>query len=177
MAMVKLTARKHVCAPPHRNVVPAESHNDGHNAGYFPRTLRTVLLALGIASSHFLSVSWGCFVGTHTFGVCMWSSMRGQRPIIFAASVTWSRLPHWGGRSREAWEWPHEKLWHCYDMKQRNKWSNHSTTTSRAAPEKELKLWWCPREIMTTSGASPTKWSWLELWSEILMRPLRRSTC
>jgi hypothetical protein len=24
-----------------------ESHNDGHNAGYFPRTLRTVLLALG----------------------------------------------------------------------------------------------------------------------------------
>jgi hypothetical protein len=27
--------------------VPTESHNDAQNAGYFPRTLRTVLLALG----------------------------------------------------------------------------------------------------------------------------------
>jgi hypothetical protein len=47
MARVKLRARKHVHAPPHRNVVPTESHSDGQNAGYFPRTLRTVLLALG----------------------------------------------------------------------------------------------------------------------------------
>jgi hypothetical protein len=47
MARMKLTARKHVRAPPHRNVVPMESHSDGQNAGYFLRTLRTVLLALG----------------------------------------------------------------------------------------------------------------------------------
>jgi hypothetical protein len=47
MARVKLTARKHIRAPPRRNVVPTESHSDGQNAGYFPRTLRTVLLALG----------------------------------------------------------------------------------------------------------------------------------
>jgi hypothetical protein len=47
MARVKLTMRKHVRAPPHRNVVPMESHSGGQNAGYFPRTLRTVLLALG----------------------------------------------------------------------------------------------------------------------------------
>jgi hypothetical protein len=47
MAGVKLAARKHIPAPPHRNVVPTESHIDGQNAGYFPRTLRTVLLALG----------------------------------------------------------------------------------------------------------------------------------
>jgi hypothetical protein len=47
MARVKLTARKHVHAPPHRNVVPTESHSDGQNVGYFLRTLRTVLLALG----------------------------------------------------------------------------------------------------------------------------------
>jgi hypothetical protein len=32
---------------PHRNVVPTESHSDGQNAGYFLRTLWTVLLALG----------------------------------------------------------------------------------------------------------------------------------
>jgi hypothetical protein len=47
MARVKLTVRKHVHAPPRRNVVPMESHSDGQNAGYFLRTLRTVLLALG----------------------------------------------------------------------------------------------------------------------------------
>jgi hypothetical protein len=39
--------RKHVRVPPRRNVVPTESHSDGQNAGYFLRTLRTVLLALG----------------------------------------------------------------------------------------------------------------------------------
>jgi hypothetical protein len=44
---MKLTARKHIRAPPRRNVVPTEAHNDGQDAGYFSRTLRTVLLALG----------------------------------------------------------------------------------------------------------------------------------
>jgi hypothetical protein len=47
MARVKLTAWKHVHVPPRRNVVPTESHSDGQNVGYFPRTLWTVLLALG----------------------------------------------------------------------------------------------------------------------------------
>jgi hypothetical protein len=47
MARAKLTVRKHVRAPPRRNVVPTESHSYGQNAGYFSRTLRTVLLALG----------------------------------------------------------------------------------------------------------------------------------
>jgi hypothetical protein len=40
-------ARKHVRAPPRRDAVPTESHSDGQEAGYFLRTLRTVLLALG----------------------------------------------------------------------------------------------------------------------------------
>jgi hypothetical protein len=47
MARAKLTARKHVRAPLHRNIVLTESHRDGQNAGYFPRILRTVVLALG----------------------------------------------------------------------------------------------------------------------------------
>jgi hypothetical protein len=47
MARVKLTVRKHIRVPPRRNVVPTESHSDGQNAGYFLRTLRTVLQALG----------------------------------------------------------------------------------------------------------------------------------
>jgi hypothetical protein len=47
MARVKLTARKHIRAPPRRNIVPTESHSDGQNARYFLRTLQIVLLALG----------------------------------------------------------------------------------------------------------------------------------
>jgi hypothetical protein len=44
---MKLTARKHFRAPPCKDVVPTESHSDGQEVGYFLRTLRTVLLALG----------------------------------------------------------------------------------------------------------------------------------
>jgi hypothetical protein len=51
----------------------------------------------------------------------------------------------------------HEKLWPFYDMKRMIKWTICSTATSRATTEKELKLWCYPREIVTTSGASPTK--------------------
>jgi hypothetical protein len=51
MARVKLTVRKHVHAPPRRNVVPTESHSDGQNTGYFLRTLQTMLLALGYSES------------------------------------------------------------------------------------------------------------------------------
>jgi hypothetical protein len=47
MARAKLTARKHVRAPPRRNVAPTESHSDGQNARYFLRTLWAVHLALG----------------------------------------------------------------------------------------------------------------------------------
>jgi hypothetical protein len=44
---MKLTARKYVRAPLRRNVVPTESHSDGQDAGYFLRTLQTMLLAQG----------------------------------------------------------------------------------------------------------------------------------
>jgi hypothetical protein len=47
MARMKLTARKHVRAPPRRDAVLTESHSTGQDAGFFLRTLRTVLLALG----------------------------------------------------------------------------------------------------------------------------------
>jgi hypothetical protein len=48
MARMKLMARKLVRAPLHRNAVPTESHSGGQNAGYFSRTLRTMLLVLRI---------------------------------------------------------------------------------------------------------------------------------
>jgi hypothetical protein len=50
MVRAKLIASKHVRVPLRRYVVPTESHNDGQNARYFPRTLRTVLLALGYSN-------------------------------------------------------------------------------------------------------------------------------
>jgi hypothetical protein len=57
-----------------------------------------------LVSPHSLSAPRGYFVGTRTSGMCAWSSMRDLWPIIFIASAKWSRLPHRGGRSREAWE-------------------------------------------------------------------------
>jgi hypothetical protein len=47
MVRLKLMARKHVHALLRRNVVPTESYSDGQNAGYFMRSLWTVLLVLG----------------------------------------------------------------------------------------------------------------------------------
>jgi hypothetical protein len=44
---MKLTVRKHVRAPSRRSAMPTETHNDDQCAGYFPRTLWTLLLALG----------------------------------------------------------------------------------------------------------------------------------
>jgi hypothetical protein len=49
----KLTARKHVHMPPHRDAMPMESHSDGQHAGYFQRTLRALLLALGYSELPF----------------------------------------------------------------------------------------------------------------------------
>jgi hypothetical protein len=43
----KLTARKHLRAPPRRDAVPPESHSDGQSAGYFLRTFWMLLLSLG----------------------------------------------------------------------------------------------------------------------------------
>jgi hypothetical protein len=54
MARAKLTVRKHVHAPLRRNTVPTESHSDGQNVGYFPRTLRIVLLALSYSEPRLL---------------------------------------------------------------------------------------------------------------------------
>jgi hypothetical protein len=130
-----------------------------------------------IASPHSSSELRGCFVGTHTFGAYVWWSMRGPRLIVFIASTRWSRLPHQGGRLREAWERHPKKLWVFCDMKWMNKWSIRSTATSWVELKKELKLRYCLQEITTALDASPTMWSWLMPWSEILMRPSKRSSC
>jgi hypothetical protein len=102
MARARLTARKHILVPPRRNIVPTESHSDGQNVGYFLRTLRTMLLALGYSEPPlFVSVSRLLNGNSYLWHVCV-IIYEGPTMIIFAASVTWSRLPHRGGHSREA---------------------------------------------------------------------------
>jgi hypothetical protein len=63
MARMKLMGRKHVHAPPCRNVVPTESHSDGQNVGYFLRTLRTVLLVLGSSEPPLFIETWRLLCG------------------------------------------------------------------------------------------------------------------
>jgi hypothetical protein len=98
MARVKLTARKHVRVSPHRNVVPTESHSDGQNAGYFSRTLRTVLLALGYSEpSLFIGVPRLLHGNSYHWGVqviiyerLMTDHIRRIRHVVEATTPRWT---------------------------------------------------------------------------------------
>jgi hypothetical protein len=72
MARMKLTARKHVRVPPRRNDVPMESHSDGQDAGYFSRTLQTVLLALSPIEPPLFIGTPRVLCGNSYFGVYVW---------------------------------------------------------------------------------------------------------
>jgi hypothetical protein len=76
----KLKARKHVRAPLHRNVVPTESHSDGLRAGYFPRTLQTLLLALGYSKTPL-------FIGTPSL-LCQNSYLWHVCAVIYERPMT-----------------------------------------------------------------------------------------
>jgi hypothetical protein len=98
MARVKLTVRKHVCVPPHRNVMPTESHNDSQNAGYFPRTLRTVLLALGYSEPPlFIGVPRLLHGNSYLWHVCviiyekpMTDHIHRIRHVVNATTLRWT---------------------------------------------------------------------------------------
>jgi hypothetical protein len=117
-----------------------ESHSDGQNAGNFPRTLRTVLLALGYSESPlFVGVLRLLRRNSYLWCVCVIIYERPTTVHIHRIHhVIKATTPRWtfkGGMREAAQEalalLPHEV---------RNKGSNHSTTTSQAVPEKELKL-------------------------------------
>jgi hypothetical protein len=98
MAGVKLTGRKHVRVPPHRNVVPTESHSDGQNVGYFPRTLRTMLLALGYSEPPlFVGVPRQLCGNSYLCHVCviihespMTDHIRRIRHVVEATTPRWT---------------------------------------------------------------------------------------
>jgi hypothetical protein len=106
MARVKLTVRKHICAPPRRNVVPTESHRDGQNVGYFPRTLRTVLLDLGYSEPP-LFIGVLRLLHGNSYLWCVWVIIY-ERPmtyrILHIRHVVEATTPRWTfeGGMREA---------------------------------------------------------------------------
>jgi hypothetical protein len=83
--MRKLIVRKHVRAPPQHNVVPMESHSDGQCAGYFPRTLWTLLSSLGFGEPPL-------FIGTLRL-LCGNSYLWHVRVIIYIRSMD-NRILH-----------------------------------------------------------------------------------
>jgi hypothetical protein len=106
MARVKLTVRKHVHVPPPMNVMPTESHSDGQNVGYFPRTLQTMLLALGYSEPPlFISVPRLLHRNLYLWRVCVISYERPTtdhiRRIHHVVKATTPRWTFEGGM-REA---------------------------------------------------------------------------
>jgi hypothetical protein len=132
-------ARKHVRAPPRRDVVPMEFHSDGQDAGYFPRTLRTVLLALGSSEPPL-------FIGTprllrgnsYLWRVCV-VIYEGPTTdhICRICQVVEAPAPRWTFEAgmREA---ASEALASCV-MRRVSKWHIRNTATSRAELKKEWK--------------------------------------
>jgi hypothetical protein len=121
MVRAKLIVRKHIHAPLHRNAMPMESHNDGQNVGYFPRTLWTLLLTLGYSKPLlFVSVPRLLHGNSYLWRVCV---IIYERPttnhIRHIHHVVEATTPRWTfeGGMREA---AREAL-ALLDMKQRNK--------------------------------------------------------
>jgi hypothetical protein len=110
MARVKLTARKHIRAPPRRNVGPTESHSDGQNDAYFLRTLRTVLLALGYSEPPlFISVlrllhgnSYHWRVRVIIYERPMTDHIHRIRHVVEATTPRWTFEGGMGEAAREA---------------------------------------------------------------------------
>jgi hypothetical protein len=140
MARVKLTARKHVCAPPRRNVVPTESHSDGQTAGYFPRTLRIVLLALVYSEPPlFIGVprllrgnSYLWRVRAIIYERAMTDHIRCIRRVVEATTTRWT----FEGGMREAAREALALLQHEVEEQMEQSQYHHF----QAVPKKELKL-------------------------------------
>jgi hypothetical protein len=113
MARMKLTARKHNCVPPCRNAVPTESHSDGLCAGYFPKTLWTLLLALGYSEPPlFIGVLRMLRRNSYLWRVHVIIHERSTTDhICHICHMVEATTPRWtfeGGMSEAAWQ-----IW-CY---------------------------------------------------------------
>jgi hypothetical protein len=110
MARAKLTARKHIHAPPHRNAMPTESHSDGQNVGYFLRIIRTVLLALGYSEPPlFIGVPRLLCGNSYLWHVCviiykrpMTNQICRIRHVVEATTMRWTFKGGMRGAARKA---------------------------------------------------------------------------
>jgi hypothetical protein len=130
-------ARKHVHALPYRNVVPMESHSDGQNAGYFPRTLPIMLLALGSSkpylfnrtlrllhrNSYLLHVRVMIYERHTTDRICR------IRQVIEASTPRWT----FEGCMREAAREALAVLWHELDEKMAHSQYRHFPSWAKGA--------------------------------------------
>jgi hypothetical protein len=92
--------------PPRRNAVPMESHSDGQRASYFPRTLRTLLLALGYSEPPlFVGVPRLLYGNSYLWRVCVIIYERHMTDHIhYIRHVVEATTPRWTfeGGMREA---------------------------------------------------------------------------
>jgi hypothetical protein len=136
---MKLTARKQVRTLPRRDAAPTESHSDGQDAGYFPRTLWTVLLALG-------SSEQPLFIGTPRLlrgNSYLWhvrvviyerpttDRIQRIRQVVEAPAPRWTFEVDMREAAREAW------VVLCHEVD--GKWHIRNTATSQANLKKEQK--------------------------------------
>jgi hypothetical protein len=123
-----------------RNAMPTESHSDGQNVGYFPRTLRTVLLALGSSEPPLL---------IRTPRLLRWNSYLWRVHVVIYERPTTDHIC----RIRQVVEAPTPRWTFKAGM---SEWRIRSTATSQA--ELKVQKPWCYLlEIMTASGASLIK--------------------
>jgi hypothetical protein len=154
---VKLIARKHVCTLLHRNVVPTESHSDGQRVDYFPRTLQTLLLALGYSEPPlFVSVLRRLHENSYLWHVCvviyerpMTDHILRIRHVVKATTLRWT----FEGGMREAAREALALLRHEAEEQMEQSQYHHFQSRDREGAKAVVM----PVGIVTTFDASPTK--------------------
>jgi hypothetical protein len=140
MARMKLTARKHVRAPPRRNVAPTVPQR-WSECWLLPEDSGTVLLALGSSKPPlFIGTSRLLHGNSYLWRVCVviyerptTDHIHNIRQVVKAPTPRWTSEGGKREAAREALAIPrHEGM---------SKWCIHSTATSRAKLKKERKLW------------------------------------
>jgi hypothetical protein len=144
----KLTARKNICMPSRRNVVPTESHNNGQRASYFLRTLQTLLLSLGYGEPPLFIWTLRFLRGNtylgHVWVVIYEKSM--TECVCYICQVIEAAAPWWmfeGGMWDAVWE---ALVVLCHEEDDQMEHSQYWHFLSQAREG----LWWYPLKVVTT---------------------------
>jgi hypothetical protein len=140
----KLTATKHICAAPHRNAVRMETHSDGQHAGYFSRTLWTLLLALRYSEPPlFIGILRLLHGNSYLWRVCLiiyeWLTTDHIRRIHHVVKATTPRRMFKGGM-REAAQEALALLRHGTEEQMEQSQYHHFLSCAREGAEAMVKL-------------------------------------